>query len=118
MRVKLRWPAGLIGEATDLVVIAAIVSGLVWLWWWATPRPTGPADIITGKVFSIVVDPNRYSANNVRMLVNAGGNIQVGLADRTSGFLGCKVGSDIKMRRINSSTGFIGYKFVPGSCSS
>ena len=117
MSVNRRWPAGLVGEATAVFAIGAIVSGMVWLWWWATPIASGPTDVIAAKVVSITIKPGYRVGNRVVMLASAEGT-QIGITDRTSGFPGCKVGSDIKIRRIKTATGFIGYKFVPGSCSS
>lgn len=112
---KLR--SGLTGEITVFLIIVTLVSGLVWLWWVATPNATGPAEVITGKVFSIGISPGYYRGNSVVMSAYADGNRQVTLIDRSSGFGGCKVGSKFKLRRIRSSTGLTNYKFVPGSCT-
>jgi hypothetical protein len=113
-----RHPSNLIVELAALLLVGAIVAGLVWLWWWTSPRPIGPADIITGEVTNIVVEPGGKWGNRIRMLVNTEGNTQIALSDRASDFVDCKIGSDIKMSRTKSATGYIGYSFVPGSCSS
>jgi hypothetical protein len=114
---KLRQRSGLIGDISAFLVILALVGGLIWLWWAAAPKATGPSEILNGEVVSIGIRPANRRGNSVVMSANAEGTRQVTLIDRSLGFQGCKVGSKFKLRRISSSTGFTNYKFVPGSCT-
>ena len=61
--------------------------------------------------------PSDLIGNRVVMLVNTEADKQIALYDLSSGFSGCKVGSNVKVRGAKTPSGFIGYKFIPGSCS-
>ncbi len=101
-----------------LLTIGVLVCGLGLFSWWTLGGEFGANDIVAGRVASIGVDPGSRTGNRVAMIVNAEDGTQIGLVDGYSGFSDCKVGAKIEVRRAKTSTGFVSYKFIPGSCSS